>query len=88
VYLVCAACLSALLFAWERGAYPNYAEGVYLFSARMILDGAVPYRDFIAAHPPLLFYAGTAVLDAWDSIDAIRVALACRAASWRSRSCA
>jgi hypothetical protein len=76
VYLVCAACLSALLFAWERGAYPNYAEGVYLFSARMILDGAVPYRDFIAAHPPLLFYAGTAVLGAWDSIDAIRVALA------------
>jgi hypothetical protein len=79
-YGVGAAALVALLFAWQRGAYPNYAEGVYLFSSRLILDGAAPYRDFVAAHPPLLFYAGAAVLAVWDSIDAVRAALAC--VSW------
>jgi hypothetical protein len=53
----------------------NYAEGVYLFSSRLIVDGHVPYRDFVAAHPPLLFYAGAAVLALSDTVDAIRVAL-------------
>jgi hypothetical protein len=75
IYALGAAGLLALLFAWERGRYPNYAEGVYLFSARLIADGAVPYRDFVAAHPPLLFYSGAGVLGLWDSIDAIRIAL-------------
>ena len=75
VYPLAALVLLALLFAWQRGAYPNYAEGVYLFSARLILDGALPYRDFIAAHPPLLFYAGAAILAVWDSIDGARLLL-------------
>jgi hypothetical protein len=76
-YAAGAAALLALLFVWQRGAYPNYAEGVYLFSSRLILDGESPYRDFVAAHPPLLFYSGAAVLAVWDSIDAVRVVLAC-----------
>jgi hypothetical protein len=77
IYGAVAPPLLALLFVWERGAYPNYAEGVYLYSSRLILEGATPYRDFVAAHPPLLFYSGAAVLALWDSIDAIRVALSC-----------
>jgi hypothetical protein len=67
--------LLALLFLWERGNYVNYAEGVYLESSRMIVHGAVPYRDFVAAHPPLLFYTGALILRAWDSIDGVRVLL-------------
>jgi hypothetical protein len=74
-YVLGALVVLALLFAWERGSYVNYAEGVYLFSARLITDGHVPYRDFIAAHPPLLFYSGAAVLALSDTVDAIRVAL-------------
>jgi hypothetical protein len=74
-YVFTAAGLLALLYAWQRGAYPNYAEGVYLSSSRLILDGAVPYRDFVAAHPPLLFYSGAALLSAWDSIDGVRALL-------------
>ena len=50
--------LSALLFAWQGDAYVNYAEGVYLFSAQLVADGATPYEDFVAAHPPLLYYVG------------------------------
>ena len=75
-YGVAAVGLLALLYAWQRGAYPNYAEGVYLYSSRRILDGALPYRDFVAAHPPLLFYSGAALLSAWDSIDGVRALLA------------
>ena len=76
VYGVAAVGLLALLYVWQRGAYPNYAEGVYLDSSRRILDGALPYRDFVAAHPPLLFYSGAALLSAWDSIDGVRALLA------------
>src|SRR3954462_3711277 len=75
IYTLGAAGLLALLFAWEHGTYPNYAEGVYLFSSRLIADGAVPYRDFVAAHPPLLFYSGAGVLRLAGRIDAIRIAL-------------
>lgn len=57
-YLPAAAVLSALLYVWQGDAYVNYAEGVYLFSAHLTADGATPYRDFVAAHPPLLYYVG------------------------------
>lgn len=35
-------------------------EGVYLYAARLIADGLLPYRDFFLSHPPLLI-AGAAV---------------------------
>jgi hypothetical protein len=76
LYLAAAVPVLVLLFLWERDAYVNYAEGVYLFSARLITDGQVPYRDFIAAHPPLLFYSGAAILSIGDSLDAVRIGLA------------
>lgn len=75
-YSVPAAIVLVALFFWQRGAYINYAEGVYLFSSRLVLEGATPYRDFIAAHPPLLFYAGAGILAIWDSIDGVRIVLA------------
>ena len=34
-------------------------EGVYLYAARLMADGLVPYRDFFFSHPPLLI-AGAA----------------------------
>jgi hypothetical protein len=43
-YAIGAAALLAALFAWQRGAYVNYAEGVYLFSARLARGGAIPAR--------------------------------------------
>ena len=64
------------LFAWQGQAYVNYGEGVYLFSASMVLEGAVPYRDFVAAHPPLLFYTGAGILGIADSLAGARAVLA------------
>jgi hypothetical protein len=75
-YVAAASCLLVALFAWQGDSYVNYAEGVYLFSSGMVADGSVPYRDFIAAHPPLLFYSGAAILAVWDSLDAVRVVMA------------
>lgn len=76
VYLLGSLCLLAGLFFWQGDAYVTYAEGVYLFSARMVLDGAVPYRDFITAHPPLLVYSGAGLLAIWDALEGVRVLLA------------
>ncbi len=58
IYVPAAIVLSILLHLWQGDAYVNYAEGVYLFSAQLVADGATPYRDFVAAHPPLLYYLG------------------------------
>lgn len=33
-------------------------EGVYVYDARRVLEGAVPYRDFFFAHPPLRLLLG------------------------------
>lgn len=76
VYTLGSLCLLAGLYLWQGDAYVTYAEGVYLFSARMVLGGAVPYRDFIAAHPPLLVYSGAGLLALWDSLEGVRVLLA------------
>jgi hypothetical protein len=37
-------------------------EGVYLYAARLIADGLVPYRDFFLSHPPLLIAGAAAGL--------------------------
>ncbi len=34
------------------------ADSAYLISADAIAGGLIPYRDFLAAHPPLLYVAG------------------------------
>lgn len=35
----------------------NFDEGAYLSAAELLVDGEVMYRDYIAVHPPVLFYA-------------------------------
>src|SRR5207253_2186270 len=75
-YGAAGAVLSVVLYLWQGDAYVNFAEGVYLLSARLIADGATPYRDFIAAHPPLLFYTGAGILSVGDSLHFARAALA------------
>lgn len=37
-------------------------EGVYLYAARLVADGLVPYRDFFLSHPPLLIAGAAAGL--------------------------
>jgi len=37
-------------------------EGVYLYAARLIADGLLPYRDFFLSHPPLLIAGAAAGL--------------------------
>ncbi len=37
-------------------------EGTYLYAARLIADGLVPYRDFLLTHPPLLIAGAAAGL--------------------------
>ena len=34
------------------------ADSTYLVTSRALADGQMPYRDFLAAHPPLLFLLG------------------------------
>jgi hypothetical protein len=37
--------------------YPvNYDQGVYFTSASLLLQGVLPYRDFVLVHPPGLLY--------------------------------
>jgi hypothetical protein len=76
IYTLGSACILAGLFFWQGDSYSTYAEGVYLFSSRLVLDGAVPYRDFITAHPPLLVYSGTGLLAVSDSLEGVRIMLA------------
>lgn len=37
-------------------------EGVYLYSAKLITQGLIPYKDFFLAQPPLLIYLGAILL--------------------------
>ena len=34
------------------------ADSTYLVTSRALADGQMPYRDFLVAHPPLLFLLG------------------------------
>lgn len=47
-----------LLFLIDPARHPlNFDEGAYFTGARLLTEGHVMYRDFIAVHPPVLFYA-------------------------------
>jgi len=37
------------------------ADSTYLVTSRALADGQMPYRDFLAAHPPFLFMLGAAL---------------------------
>lgn len=53
-------CLIALLLRWQRLRFGfahqvlDYDEGVYFGSALSLVDGRLPYRDFVFVHPPLI----------------------------------
>ena len=68
-WLAAAVAVLVVLAAWQGRAYVEYSDGVYAGSARAVLNGAVPYRDFAAAQPPGVFYAGALLLALGDSVD-------------------
>jgi hypothetical protein len=80
--LALTAVVLVLIGVWQGVGYWEYSDGVYSLSARQIGDGLVPYRDFAAAHPPLLFYLGAGALQIVDHPATIRVLMAlCEAAT-------
>ena len=49
------------------------ADSAYLISASAIAHGAVPYRDFLAAHPPLLYLLGAPLTWLGTGVEPFRV---------------
>lgn len=47
-----------LIQNWNLGllVLPGSDEGVYLYSAKLLGQGFIPYKDFFLAHPPILLY--------------------------------
>lgn len=56
--LLCALGVFVLLGARIRFFAPiNWDEEFYIWYGSLIIDGRVPYRDFVETHPPVLFFA-------------------------------
>jgi hypothetical protein len=53
-----------------------FSEGVYLATARAVLDGETLYRDVAAAQPPTIFYLGAGLVSISESLLWVRGALA------------
>lgn len=65
-----------LLALWQRNGYWEFSDGVYAQSAREFLHGMVPYRDFAAGQPPLVFLVGAVLLAIHDGVATLRVGAA------------
>ncbi len=65
-----------LLAVWQRNGYWDFSDGVYAESAREFLHGLVPYRDFAAAQPPLVFVVGGILLAVHDGLSSLRAGMA------------
>jgi alpha-1,2-mannosyltransferase len=65
-----------LLAVWQRNGYWDFSDGVYAESAREFLHGLVPYRDFAAAQPPLVFLVGVVLLAIHDGLASLRAGMA------------
>jgi hypothetical protein len=65
-----------LLALWQRNAYWDTSDGVYLLSGREFLHGLVPYRDFAAAQPPPVYLVGAGLLWIHDGLAPVRAGLA------------
>lgn len=63
----------AALHAARDLDYWNYSEGVYVLTARALLDGADVYGDVVVAQPPGLFLAGGGLLAVHDSLEWLRL---------------
>lgn len=76
VWLLTAALLAVAIRLWQGDGYWDYSDGVYALSARQIVAGDVPYVDFAAAQPPLLFGLGALILWIHDGLGWLRAAMA------------
>jgi len=56
IFLIINIALRSLSLTSLPDAYDPYDEGVYLYSAKLINNGQVPYRDFELVHPPFYIY--------------------------------
>ena len=65
-----------LLAVWQRNGYWDFSDGVYAERAREFLHGLVPYRDFAAAQPPLVFLVGVVLLAIHDGLASVRAGMA------------
>lgn len=65
----------ALLAVWQRNGYWDFSDGVYALSARELLHGLMPYRDFAAAQPPPVYLLGALLLAVHDGLTWLRAAL-------------
>jgi hypothetical protein len=65
-----------LLAVWQRNAYWEFSDGVYAQSAREFLQGLVPYRDFAAGQPPVVFLVGVVLLAIHDGLASLRAGAA------------
>ncbi|HTP19400.1 MAG TPA: hypothetical protein VMJ65_07345 [Solirubrobacteraceae bacterium] len=65
-----------LLAMWQRNGYWDFSDGVYAESAREFLHGMVPYRDFAAAQPPVVFLVGVVLLSIHDGLASLRAGMA------------
>ena len=65
-----------LLAVWQRNGYWDFSDGVYALSARELVHGLAPYRDFAAAQPPPVYVAGAVLLAVQDGLTGLRAGLA------------
>ncbi len=65
-----------LLAVWQRNGYWDFSDGVYAQSARELVHGLAPYRDFAAAQPPPVYLAGALLLLVHDGLASLRAGLA------------
>lgn len=76
-WVACALVLELVLLAvWQRNGYWDFSDGVYAESAREFLHGLVPYRDFAAAQPPLVYLVGAVLLAIHDGLASVRAGMA------------
>lgn len=61
-----------LLALWQRNGYWDFSDGVYAQSARELLHGLTPYRDFAAAQPPAVYLVGVVLLAVHDGLVTVR----------------
>lgn len=75
LFTIAAAAIVALEHLWRGQSYWNFSEGVYLVTARAVLDGENLYAGIAAAQPPPLFYLGAGLMAISESLLFVRGAL-------------
>ena len=59
-----------LLYFGSTGSVADYDEGVYFAAAAAVARGALPYRDFVYAHPPGFLWLWSIMTRPWLHADA------------------